>query len=60
MLCSLSSAFYSIGDKIAADHFKDQITPSLKANDGLKFSQCVALDHAIENVKPQCKLSYKG
>ena len=30
VLCSLSSEFHFIGDKIAADNFKDEITPLAK------------------------------
>ena len=56
---SLSSVFYFIGDKIAADIFEYEITPSLKANDGIKFSQDLILNHVIDKGKPQCKLSYK-
>ena len=39
VLCSLSSTFYFIGDKIDADCFKYKITPLLKENDRLKFAQ---------------------
>ena len=42
--------FYLIGDKISADHFKDEITPLIKANDGLKFVPDVALNHVRENI----------
>ena len=56
---SLSSEFYFIGNKIAADCFKDEITPSLKANDRLKFAQDMALNNVIEKGKPRCKLSYE-
>ena len=44
MFCSLSYSFYLIGDKIAADDFKDGIKPSIKLNDRLKFAQDVAMD----------------
>ena len=50
MLCSLSYSFYFVGDKIDDDCFKDEITPSLKSNDRLKFFQDVAMNH----------LRYKG
>ena len=59
VFCSLSSALFFIGDKIAADCFKDKITPLLKANDTLKFSQEVALNHERKKGNLQCKLSYK-
>ena len=52
MFCSLSSSFYFIGDKIADDHFKDEIAPSLKANDKLKFAQYLTLNRVRENGKP--------
>ena len=55
----MSSAFYFFGDKIYADSFINEITPSLKANDGLKFSQDVAFNNVREKGKPQYKLSYK-
>ena len=55
----MSSTFYFISDKIAADNFKDGMTPSLKANYGLKFAQDVALNRVREKVKPRCKMSYK-
>ena len=59
MFCSFSASLLSIGDKIAADHFKYEITPSLKANYWLKFSQDVALNVVTEKGKPPFKLSYK-
>ena len=59
VFCSLSSALFFIGDNIFADHFKEEITPSLKANNRLTFSQDVAFNHVSEKGKPQCKLSYK-
>ena len=59
VLCSLSSAFYFIGDKFSVDIFNDEITPSLKENAGVKFDQYMALNHIREKVKPQYKLSYK-
>ena len=55
----MSSVYYVIVDKIAADSFKDEITPWLKANDRLKFSQDVALNNAREKGKPQREISYK-
>ena len=45
MFCSLSYEFYFIGDEIASDHFKDEMTPLLKANDELKFAQDMALNN---------------
>ena len=51
MICSLSSAFYFIGDKISADCFGDNNTLSLKENDRLKFTQDLALNHVIEKGK---------
>ena len=53
MLYSLSSIFFFIGDKISADSLKDEITPSLKANDRLKFDQDVAFNCVIEKGKPR-------
>ena len=35
---------------MAADHLKDKITPSMKANDGLKISQYAALHHIREKL----------
>ena len=58
MLCSFSYAFFFIGDKITADRFKDEITPSLRANYRLKFAQDVALNHAVGKRKPQYKIFY--
>ena len=55
---SFSSTLEFIGDKIAAGYFKDKITPSLKENDRLKFSQDVALNNVRDKVEPRCKLSY--
>ena len=37
MFCSLSYEFFFIEDKITANCFKDEVTPSLKANGRLKF-----------------------
>ena len=48
MFCSLLSGFY-----------KDVIISSLKANDGLKFAQDVALNHVRAKVKTQYKISCK-
>ena len=48
--------FFSICDKIDADHFEYEITPLLKENDRLKFSQDVALNPVIEKEKPQWKI----
>ena len=47
--------FFCTVDKISADQFEDEITPSLKTNDGLKFSQDVALNR----VKEKKQLGYK-
>ena len=59
VLSSFLSELFFIGDKIAVDCLKDEITPSLKSNERLKFAQDVALNNVREKVKPQCKLSYK-
>ena len=59
VFCSLSYEFYFIGDKIAADNFKYEITPSLKANARLKFYQDATLNCAIYKEKIRYKLSYK-
>ena len=48
--------FYLIGDKISAGCFKDEITPSLKANDRLRSAQDVTFKNVKEKVKPRCKL----
>ena len=45
VLCSLSSEFYFVGHKIAADCFENEIKPSLKENYRLQFSQDVALNN---------------
>ena len=37
VIYSLWSVFYFIGDKIDTDFFKNEIIPSLKANDRLRF-----------------------
>ena len=58
MLFSLSYAFYFVGNKTAADRFKDEITPLIKSNRRLKFAQDVAMNHVREKGKPLCKLSY--
>ena len=52
VLFPLVSSFYFIGDKIDADCYKDEITPSLKTNGRLKFSQDVAMNRIREKVKP--------
>ena len=59
VLCSFSTALFFIGDKTAADSFKDGNTTSLKANGRIKFSQDVVLNHLREKGKPQFKLLYK-
>ena len=53
---SFSSEFYFIGDKIDVDNYNDQITPSLKKNYRLKFTQGVALTCVRKKGKPPCKL----
>ena len=58
VFCSLSSVFFFIGDKVAADILKDEIIPLINAKDRLKFSQDVALNNFIVKGKPQFKLSY--
>ena len=42
---------YFVGDKVAADHFKDEIIPLLKANDRLKYAQYVAMNHMKDTGK---------
>ena len=42
VFCSLSSAFLFVGNKVAADYFKDEIIPSLKENNRLKLADDVA------------------
>ena len=59
MFFSISSIFFFIVNKISADNFKNEITPSLKANNGLKLDQYVALNRVREKGKPRCKLSYE-
>ena len=59
VLFPLVSSFYFIGDKIDADCYKDEITPSLKTNGRLKFSQDVETNHVREKGKTRRKLSYK-
>ena len=59
VLCSFSSVFYFIGDKIAAYCLKNEITPSLKANDRLKFAQYVTLHHVIEKENHNAKYHIK-
>ena len=39
VICSLSYTFFFVGNKIAADCFKEEIIRSLKSNDRLKFAQ---------------------
>ena len=51
VICSFLCELLFIGDKIADDSFKDEITTSLKVNDGLKFDQNVALAHVREKGK---------
>ena len=59
VFCSLSYNFYFIGDKVADGYFKDEIIPSLKASNRLKFAQDVALNRVRDKEKPRCKLLYK-
>ena len=53
MFLSLSYVFFLVVDKIAADCFKDEISPSLKANNGLKFAQDVAFNCVRRKGKPR-------
>ena len=59
ILCSLPPVFYFVGDKIDADHLKDEISPSLKAEDSLKFAQNLAMNNLREKGKQWWKISYK-
>ena len=45
-----------VGDKIDDDYFKDEITPSLEANNKLEFSRDVSINHVGENDKTLYKL----
>ena len=54
----MENSFYFIDDKIATDNFEDEITPSLKENDRIKFDQDVAMNLLREKRKPRCKISY--
>ena len=51
VLSSLSSALFFIGDKIAVDWFKDEMIPSLKAKNRLKFPEDLALNCGREKGK---------
>ena len=51
--------FTSLVIKISADCFKDEITPLIKKNNGLKISQDLALNHVRDKGTPWCKISYK-
>ena len=53
------STFYFVGDIISAYCFKYEITPSVKANDRLKFDKDVAFNRVGEKLKPQFKVLYK-
>ena len=59
VLCSLSSAFYFVGDKIVASRFLNESKSSIRENYRLKFSQDAALNHVREKGKPRCKISYE-
>ena len=55
----MSSALLFIGNKIASNHFIDEITPSLKESYGLKCFEDVVLNCVKDKGKPWCKLLYK-
>ena len=59
MFCSFYSSYLFIGNKIAADSFKDEIKPYINSDDSLKFFQVLALNSVIDKGKLQCKFSYK-
>ena len=59
MLYLFLSVLFFIGDKIASDCFKYEITPSLNLNDRIKFPQYGVLNRVQDNGKLGCKLSYK-
>ena len=40
--------------------FFDEIPPSIKANDRINFALDVEINHAIEKIKLQYKLTYKA
>ena len=48
---SFPTELYFIGDNICADNLKDEITPFLKANNGLKFAHDVALNRVRDKGK---------
>ena len=58
-VCSVQSHLYFTSRVITFLLIKKEITPSIKANYRLKFSQYVALNYVTEKKKLRCKLSYK-
>ena len=37
--------FYPVSDKFSDDHYKDEVIPSIKANDRPKSAKDVAMNH---------------
>ena len=60
-MCVLFIVIYVffIGETIAADNFKYEVTTSLKTNGSLKSAQDLSLNIVRGKGTPQCKLSYK-
>ena len=60
LLCSVNyHMFFFVGDKVAAEYFKDEIIYLLKEKYRLKLSLDVSLNNARYKGIPRCKLSYK-
>ena len=55
MFYSFSCVFLFIGDKVAVYCFKDEIIPSLKANDRLKFDQDLTINNMREKLNHDSK-----
>ena len=52
VLCSLSSVFFYVSDKVSVDQFKYTNARLLQSNEKFKFSQYVETNHVRWNEKP--------
>ena len=59
VFCSLSYSFLFVCDKVAADHFKDEIIPSRQEKERIQFAINVSMNHTREKGKQRFKFSYK-
>ena len=59
LFCSVVYEFYPVSDKFSDDHYKDEVIPSIKANDRPKSAKDVAMNHVRDMGKQRWKIWYE-